>query len=68
MRILTPDYLTQFVANLAKNREVRLPVLLPDGTRVIGSPGDGTPALLGGPVLSKPTAAFFPQPYFKFVG
>ena len=61
MRILTPDYLTQFVANLAKNREVRLPVLLPDGTRVIGSPGDGTPALLGGPVLSKPTAAFFPQ-------
>jgi formate hydrogenlyase subunit 6/NADH:ubiquinone oxidoreductase subunit I len=61
MKILTPENLTPFFAHLAETREVRLPIILPDGTRVIGSLDDGSPALLGGAVLSKPTAAFFPH-------
>ncbi len=61
MRVLTTDLLDLFITRLANTWEVRLPILLPDGTRVIGSPDDGTPALHGGTVLSKPTAAFFPQ-------
>ena len=61
MRVLTPARLEPFFARLAETRELRLPVLLPDGTRVIGSPDDGLLALHGGAVLGKPTAAFFPQ-------
>jgi len=61
MRFLTSDRLDQFFASLAHTWELRVPVLLPDGTRVIGSPIDGPLALLGIAILSKPTAAFFPQ-------
>ena len=61
MRVLTSDRLEPFFAALAETWELRLPILLPDGTRVIGSPDDGPIALNGGAVLSKPTAAFFPQ-------
>lgn len=61
MRVLTSDRLDQFFASLAHTWELRLPVLLPDGTRVIGSPIDGPLALHGNAILSKPTAAFFPQ-------
>ncbi len=61
MKILTPDRLDSFLASLAEKWELRLPILLPDGTRVIGSPDDGARALHGGAVLSKPNAAFFPQ-------
>jgi formate hydrogenlyase subunit 6/NADH:ubiquinone oxidoreductase subunit I len=61
MIILTSDRLDQFFAALAESWELRLPILLPDGTRVIGSPDDGPLALHGGAVLGKPTSAFFPQ-------
>jgi formate hydrogenlyase subunit 6/NADH:ubiquinone oxidoreductase subunit I len=61
MRILTADRFDQLISRLAETWEVRLPILLPDGTRVIGSPDDGPFAPHGGAVLSKPTAAFFPQ-------
>ncbi len=61
MRVLTSDRLDRFFATLAQTWELRLPILLPDGTRVIGSPDDGPIALLGIAILSKPTAAFFPQ-------
>jgi sulfhydrogenase subunit beta (sulfur reductase) len=61
MKILTPDRLDLFFASLAQSWELRLPILLPDGTRAIGSPDDGTRALHGGAVPGKPTAAFFPQ-------
>jgi len=61
MRVLTSDRLDRFFASLAQSWELRLPVLLPDGTRVIGSPDDGQLALHGGAVPGKPTAAFFPQ-------
>ena len=61
MRVLTPDRLHPFLATLAQRYELRLPVLLPDGSRVIGSPDDGPLALHGGATPGKPTAAFFPQ-------
>lgn len=61
MRILTPDRLHPFFASLAQSMELRLPILLPDGTRVIGSPDDGPLALHGDAAPGKPTAAFFPQ-------
>ncbi|MEI7815784.1 MAG: 4Fe-4S dicluster domain-containing protein [Desulfuromonadales bacterium] len=58
---LTSDQLDQFITSLAEMWEVRLPIILSDGTRIIGSLKDGPLALLGGAILSKPTAAFFPQ-------
>ena len=61
MKILTTDRIDRFFASLAQTWDLRLPILLPDGTRVIGSPDDGPLALLGSAILSKPTAAFFPQ-------
>ena len=61
MKVLTPDRLADFFARLAATYEVRLPVLLPDGTRTLGHPGDGPIALHGGALPGKPTAAFFPQ-------
>lgn len=50
-----------FLRSLAGEYEVRAPVALEDGTRVFGRVSEGTLALSGGPVLSKPTAVFFPQ-------
>lgn len=61
MKILSSDRLDQFVESLAETWELRVPILLPDGTRVIGSPDDAPLALQGSAILSKPTAAFFPQ-------
>ena len=61
MKLLTPELLDAFFATLSQRWELRLPILLPDGTRIIGSLIDGRLALHGGAVSGKPTAAFFPQ-------
>jgi len=61
MKLLTPEQLDAFFATLSQTWELRLPILLPDGTRVIGYLNDGPLALHGGTVSGKPTAAFFPQ-------
>ncbi len=61
MKQLTPHELEQFLSHLAVRYELRLPILLADGTRTIGSPDDGSVVLHGGAVPGKPTAAFFPQ-------
>lgn len=61
MKSLSPGQLASFFASLEATHEVRLPILLPDGTRTLGHPGDGPPALQGGPLPGKPTAAFFPH-------
>lgn len=54
--------LADFFEKIAATFELRLPILLPDGTRVIGSLNDGPHSLMhGGLLLGKPTAAFFPQ-------
>jgi formate hydrogenlyase subunit 6/NADH:ubiquinone oxidoreductase subunit I len=61
MKVLTTARLETFFAAIAETWELRLPIMLTDGTRVIGSPNDGPIALHGGAVPGKPTAAFFPQ-------
>jgi formate hydrogenlyase subunit 6/NADH:ubiquinone oxidoreductase subunit I len=61
MKALFPEEIEGFFASLAAMFEVRLPILLPDGTRTIGSPDGGPLALQGGAVLGKPTSAFFPH-------
>ena len=58
---LVQEGLHEFFGGLAERFEVRLPVLLPDGTRSLGSPDDGPIALHGGALPGKPTAAFFPH-------
>jgi ferredoxin len=61
MKILAPQALEAFFLQLTAAYEVRLPVLLPDGDRAFGAPGDGPVALSGGPLPAKPTTVFFPQ-------
>ena len=61
MKALLPEQLPEFFDSLAQAFEVRVPILLADGTRTIGSRDDGPLALQGGAVPGKPTAAFFPQ-------
>lgn len=61
MKFLAPEQLAGFFASLEATHEVHLPILLPDGTRALGHPGDGPIALQGGPLPGKPTAAFFPH-------
>lgn len=70
MKILYPDRIAAFFADITATREVRLPVQLPDGTRTLGTPADGPIALHGGALPGKPTAAFFPQeaPVFTSAG
>jgi sulfhydrogenase subunit beta (sulfur reductase) len=70
MKILSADNLPQFFTLLTARYEVRLPIMLPDGTRALGSPGAGPLALHGGALPAKPTAAFFPQhePVFTAAG
>lgn len=61
MKVLYPERVAEFFTALESRHEVRLPVLLPDGTRAMGSQGDGPVALLGGALPGKPTATFFPH-------
>lgn len=61
MTVLAPEQLDQLFVRLSESWDLRLPIQLPDGTRVIGSTDDGPFTPFGGAVLSKPTAAFFPQ-------
>jgi formate hydrogenlyase subunit 6/NADH:ubiquinone oxidoreductase subunit I len=61
MKVLYPEQIADFFAALATGFELRLPVMLPDGTRSLGTLEDGPIALQGGALASKPTAAFFPQ-------
>jgi sulfhydrogenase subunit beta (sulfur reductase) len=70
VKILSNDRLSELFARLAATFEVRMPVLLADGTRSLGSPGDGPLSLFGGSLPGKPTAAFFPHhgPIFTAAG
>ena len=61
MKILSPQALDDFFLQLTEEYEVRLPLLLADGGRAFGAPGEGPSALAGGPLPAKPTAVFFPQ-------
>jgi sulfhydrogenase subunit beta (sulfur reductase) len=61
VKLLSSEQLTEFFISLESEWDVRLPIRFPDGTRALGSLADGPPALFGGALPAKPTAAFFPQ-------
>ena len=61
MKILAPDALDGFFAKLGRDFDLRIPVISPDGSRVLGRPEEGRSALAGGALLAKPTSLFFPQ-------
>lgn len=61
MKQLTAEELHVFLATLSMTHDLRLPVLLQDGSRTIGRLTDGPVALCGGAVPAKPTQFFFPQ-------
>jgi sulfhydrogenase subunit beta (sulfur reductase) len=61
MKIVTLSELEAFFAEMAREYDVRVPVRLPDGTRILGRPGEGPLALEGTPVARRPSELFFPQ-------
>lgn len=61
MKVLPLSELMQFIAYLAGEYDVRLPVRLCDGTRIWGRPEEGSLALEGTPVPRRPSEIFFPQ-------
>lgn len=61
MKILAPDALDGFFAALGREFDLRMPIISPDGSRVLGRPQEGRIALAGGALLAKPTSLFFPQ-------
>jgi ferredoxin len=67
VKILAPAELTAFFAQAADRYNLRLPVISTTGDRLLGSLEDGEVELAGGPLLAKPTAAFFPQADEMFI-
>ena len=61
MKILAPSDLTAFLATIAKEFHLILPVIDARGCRIFATLKEGVPALHGGALLAKPTALFFPQ-------
>lgn len=66
MKALTEKDMISFLRKLTDTYNVLVPVVLPDGTRVLGTFEDGSPALTGGRLHSKPTQVFLPQ-FEKFM-
>jgi formate hydrogenlyase subunit 6/NADH:ubiquinone oxidoreductase subunit I len=59
MKAVTLHELETFLASLADEYDVRVPVRLLDGTRLLGRPEEGTLAI--GPLPRKSVEVFFPQ-------
>ncbi len=66
MKILSPENLLIFLKDLSADFDLRLPVLLSDGSRSIGSFDEGAISLMGGALSAKPTSLFFPQEGLMF--
>ncbi len=61
MKAFADQELARFFSALALDYDVRVPIRLHDGTRVLGAPREGVLSLDGGPLPRKITAVFFPQ-------
>ena len=61
MKLLASEHIPAFFAGLAERFRLLVPVMLPDGTRSLGTLADGPLSLIGGALPAKPTVAFFPQ-------
>lgn len=66
MKTLADGNLESFFSAQGSLYEVRLPILMANGERTIGKPGDGPVALPGGHLPAKPTSFFFPQQELMF--
>lgn len=66
MKQLSAENLPQFFTSIASRYDLRLPILLADGGRSIGTLADGPLAMTGGVLPTKPTAFFFPQEELVF--
>jgi ferredoxin len=60
-RVATRTQLEAFLKAATAEYDVRVPVLLHDGTRTLARPDEGTLALAGGTILTRPTSVFFPH-------
>ncbi len=61
MKSVTLAQLEAFFSDIAAEFDVRVPVRLPDGTRLLGRPGEGPLSLEETPVARRPSELFFPQ-------
>lgn len=61
MKALTDSELLAALESLQDDYDMRVPIRLPDGTRVLGGLDEGPLALAGGRIARKPTDVFFPQ-------
>ena len=61
MKRATTQELKTFFESLGTDYDLRAPVKLHDGTRVLGGLDEGPLALEGGKIPQKPTSVFFPQ-------
>ncbi|HUT04736.1 MAG TPA: 4Fe-4S dicluster domain-containing protein [bacterium] len=61
MKTATAEQLKTFFESLQTDFDLRVPVKLHDGTRVLGGLSEGPLALQGGKIPQKPTSVFFPQ-------
>ncbi len=61
MKALSQDEMQAFLESLGGDYDVRAPIRLEDGTRVVGRLDEGPLAVAGGRIARKPTDVFFPQ-------
>ncbi|MFC1743285.1 4Fe-4S dicluster domain-containing protein [Candidatus Riflebacteria bacterium] len=61
MKALTHAQLHDFLNSLKEEYDVRVPILLQDGTRTLGRLDEGEMQIHGGKISIKPTNVFFPQ-------
>ncbi|MBN1593540.1 MAG: 4Fe-4S dicluster domain-containing protein [Candidatus Coatesbacteria bacterium] len=61
MKRAKTEELKTFFESLSDKYDLRVPVKLHDGTRVLGSLSEGEFAIEGGKIPQKPTSVFFPQ-------
>ena len=61
MKAVSLEELERFLESISSEYDVRVPVMLHDGTRTLGQIGEGRLAIRGGRIPFKPTSVFFPQ-------
>lgn len=66
MKRIDPKDLVEFFSSLSSRYDLRIPVLLADGGRAIGTLAEGPLAMCGGAIQAKPTSFFFPQDELVF--
>ena len=66
MKVLGNQHIESFFHAQTSCYEVSIPVMMPNGERTLGKPGDGPVSLAGPPLPAKPTSFFLPQQELMF--